>query len=230
MKLTCENTMARTYNNLLHRNSLRLRLRASGEEKRWADQDMNVLPFDEDQRHRALVPYDPVYGEVYRLVAGYILESLPQVEVVHVGSTAIPGIRGKPMIDMLVVTEESDLRQVQSSLLDIGFHRRSVWTDMDEKPYVCGSVAMPTGRYNVNLHICRRDDENHNGLVEFRDYLNNNELSRNEYDAAKLAAHTASPRDAKGYNEAKEPVILGIMQRIKQQAQQSNAGGRLRHR
>ncbi len=58
----------------------------------------------------------------------------------HIGSTAVDGLRGKPMSDAVAITARRDLRDGQRPLQRVGFHRRPVWVDKDDKSYVCASV------------------------------------------------------------------------------------------
>eukprot|EP01036_Dinobryon_divergens_P053317 gene53317-biopygen43879 len=114
---------------------------------------MNVSRFDEGLEHRNILPYDPVYAEVFAQVQRHVEQRHSGVELVHIGSTAIIGLRGKPMVDIAAITSREDLRAEQQSFEALGFHRRAVWVDRDEKPYVCASVRHDGRVFNVNIHI-----------------------------------------------------------------------------
>jgi len=102
-----------------------------------------IHPFDTDLKHRQIVPYNAQYNEVYAAVKAYLESHMPEVEIVHIGSTAVEDLRAKPMIDLLAVTDATDLRQKQREIEALGFHRRQVWVDRDDKPYRC-CVSAPT--------------------------------------------------------------------------------------
>lgn len=174
---------------------------------------MRLLPFDNDLRHRIHVPYDPEYPSIFKKVAEYVESELPSVKLIHIGSTAIFGISGKPMIDAIAITQ-ADLRKTQCEFMRIGFFRRDVWTDLDEKPYVCASIEHGQNRYNFNIHICKTGDSNHKDFVAFRDLLNINSTLRDEYQKAKMYAHDMDPEDPQRYNQLKEPAIKKIMETI----------------
>ena len=169
-----------------------------------------IHPFDESLEHRRVLPYNPKYTEIYQAVKILVETRCDGVEVVHIGSTAVDDLRGKPMVDLLAVTGDPELRRVQAALEMVGFHRRAVWTDTDDKPYVCGSVRRG-GVFNVNIHVCNENSPRHHGLVQFRDILRNHEQARRRYEKAKDDAHSVSPGDAEAYNEAKAPVIRAIL-------------------
>lgn len=171
---------------------------------------MKLERFDEGLHHRHIVAYDPVYKEVFVEVRDLVHGLLEGVELVHIGSTAIDGLRGKPMIDVVGITERQDLREEQSAFERLGFHRRPVWVDKDEKPYVCACVVHAGRRFNVNVHICHRGDPVHKGSLDFMEILSRRADLRQKYEEAKDRAHAIDPGDPQVYNKEKEAVIREI--------------------
>jgi len=179
-----------------------------------------IEPFDEGLEHRNIVPYDPVYADVFSRVRAHALARLEGVELVHIGSTAVPGLRGKPMIDIAAITTRANLRESQKAFELAGFHRRPVWVDLDEKPYVCASILHEGRRFNVNLHICHRGDPVHEGSLAFIDILDRRPDLRRKYEEAKDRAHAIDPANPQVYNREKEAVIHEIEALIPRKAVQ----------
>lgn len=175
---------------------------------------MKIGPFDEGLAHRKIVPYDPVYREIFLLVQGYVQARLWAVELIHIGSTAIPDLRGKPMLDVAAVTNRKDLRAEQKAFERLGFHRRDVWVDRDDKPYVCGSVKHNGNAYNINIHICNPNDPVHKDSVAFMEVLNQRPDLRRRYEEAKDRAHLIDPTNPEIYNREKEAVIREIHEQV----------------
>lgn len=171
---------------------------------------MNIRPFDEDLSHRRILPYDPIYRTLFLGIREHVQAAIPSTELIHIGSTAIPDLLGKPMLDIAAISIESDLRETQRGFVALGFHRRDVWVDRDDKPYVCGSVEQARRRYNVNIHICHRGDPVHEDSVAFIEILNGREDLRRKYEEAKQRAHAIDPANPEIYNREKEVVILEI--------------------
>lgn len=171
---------------------------------------MKIHPFDEDPSHRRIVPYDPIYETLFLRVQEHVQSAIPNTELVHIGSTAIPDLLGKPMLDIVAISNESDLREAQTRFVSLGFHRRDVWVDRDDKPYVCGSIEQNGTRYNVNVHICHRGDPVHKDSLEFIEILTKRPDLRRKYEKAKERAHTVDPENPENYNREKEAVILEI--------------------
>ena len=175
---------------------------------------MKIDPFDESLDHRRILPYDPVYSEIFADLQGYVREKLAGVELVHIGSTAIPDLRGKPMVDVVAVTHRGDLRAVQKEFEELGFQRRAVWVDRDDKPYVCASVKHDGRRFNINIHICHPKARVHVDSVVFAAILAQRPDLRRTYEEAKDRAHSVDPANPEIYNRAKQTVIAAIHDEI----------------
>lgn len=171
---------------------------------------MKIDRFDESSVHREIRPYDAVYRTVFVRVQEHVLSRVETVELIHIGSTAIPDLRGKPMVDIVAITTQEDLRAAQKEFEKLGFHRRDVWVDRDDKPYVCGSVKVEAKTYNVNIHICHRNDPVHRDSLAFMEILNRRPDLRRKYEDAKDRAHSKDPANAEVYNREKESVIREI--------------------
>lgn len=119
------------------------------------------------------------------------------------------------MLDFAAVTSRVDLRAEQKEFEALGFHQRAAWVDRDDKPYVCGS-AMHDGRhFNVNIHICHRNDPVNKDSLAFMEILNKRAALRRKYEEAKDRAHLIDPVNPENYNRAKEAVIKEIQDEIK---------------
>ncbi|QNK66638.1 GrpB family protein [Variovorax sp. PAMC26660] len=175
---------------------------------------MKIDTFDESLAHRNILPYDPVYTDVFAQVRQYVQEHLAGVELVHIGSTAIRGLRGKPMVDIAAITGRQDLRAEQAEFERLGFHRRAVWVDKDEKPYVCACVQHNGRGFNINIHICHRGDPVHKDSLAFMEILGRRPDLRRKYEEAKDRAHTIDPVNPEVYNREKDAVIKEIHAQI----------------
>ncbi|MCR6477310.1 GrpB family protein [Variovorax sp. ZS18.2.2] len=181
---------------------------------------MKIDAFDESPDHRNILPYDPAYADVFAQVQRHVHERLEGVELVHIGSTAIRGLRGKPMVDVAAITHTENLRAAQQAFETLGFHRRAVWVDKDEKPYVCGSIEHEGRRFNVNIHICHRGDPVHKDSLAFMDILDRRPDLQRKYEEAKDRAHAIDPVNPEVYNREKAAVIQEIHVQIELNDQQ----------
>jgi GrpB-like predicted nucleotidyltransferase (UPF0157 family) len=114
------------------------------------------------------------------------------------------------MLDIAAISLEPNLREAQRRFIALGFHRRDVWVDRDDKPYVCGCVEQDGTLYNVNIHVCHRDDPVHKDSLEFIRILSERPDLRRKYEQEKKRAHAIDPSNPEIYNREKEAVILEI--------------------
>jgi len=134
------------------------------------------------------------------------LRSVPGAVVEHVGSTAVPGLAAKPVIDVDVIVAEDDLPAAIAALTSVGYaHRgdlgvegREAFHPPDEDPrrnvYVC--VA---GNLNVRNHLAVRD------VLRSRDDL------RDEYGAVKLSLAREADLDITAYIARKSAVLQKVL-------------------
>ncbi|MCO1657785.1 dephospho-CoA kinase [Pseudonocardia humida] len=185
--------------------------------------DARLVPFEENLRLRRpvrggparLADPDPEWAaEGRRLVARVAAAAGERGRgVSHTGSTAVPGLAAKDVIDLqLGVGSLADADAVRDALQDAGFpHRPDIDSD---RPKPAGSAPWPK-RYHgsadpgrvVHLHVREVGSPGWRFALLFRDWLRADPVARDEYLAEKRALaerHRGDP-DAGGYAEDKEP-------------------------
>lgn len=119
------------------------------------------------------------------------------VDIQHVGSTAIPAICAKPIVDIAVAVRSfADINEKQAELEAQGFYRRS-WNDEGQELFACGSHYDGTGdRQTHFIHMVLADSAEWRNYLNFRDYLNAFPCAAKAYEALKLSLAAANPEDA----------------------------------
>ena len=153
-----------------------------------------------------VVPYDPNWvGQFEREKA--VLEKLlapwRRGPIEHVGSTAIPGLCAKPVIDMMVgVTSLSESEPAKAALREAGYQYAEYKTDVMHwfcKP----SFAMRTH----HLHLIPYGAPLWHDRLKFRDVLRADPALAADYAALKLDLANKFEFDREAYTEAKSPFI-----------------------
>lgn len=125
----------------------------------------------------------------------------------HIGSTAIAGIRAKPIVDILV--ELSDGQALNHAVCIL---RGSGYLLMNQRD---GRASLNKGYtphgyaervFHVHLRISGDADE-----LLFRDYLNENGWAAKEYERLKLRLWKQFEHDRDGYTNAKSPFVADIL-------------------
>ncbi len=129
-------------------------------------------------------------------------------QVQHVGSTSIPGMKAKPIIDIDVGLENwSDFEAVKKALAEIGYEHEG------DKGITGREAFCRNGQvHNENLdsidhhlYVCSVDNEEYKRHILFRDYLRNHDEARDRYNQIKeeILAKVGSENRA-GYVQMKE--------------------------
>lgn len=160
---------------------------------------------------RMLVPYDPSWPAQFEQAATVLRDSGdPDWVIEHIGSTAIPGMRAKPVIDMAVrVTDAAEFEQHRASLERDGWRLGSA---------VRSHPVMIRESDGVRTHIAHffaaADWDSVNQRI-LRDWLRAHPDDADRYVHAKCDAVAAAARGTASYNAAKTPVIQEIVNRAR---------------
>ncbi|SDK72086.1 GrpB domain, predicted nucleotidyltransferase, UPF0157 family [Nocardioides sp. YR527] len=153
--------------------------------------------------------YDPSWQDRFEKVAAALSGALaegPAASVEHVGSTSVPGLAAKPILDIDVIVAPEDVSAAVAALVRVGYvHRgdlgvagREAFFAPDEDPrrhvYVCAA-----GTLNVRNHLAVRD------VLRQRDDL------RDEYAAVKLALAAEPSMDIDTYIARKSDVLQKVL-------------------
>ena len=147
------------------------------------------------------------------------------VDIQHVGSTSIPAICAKPIVDIAVaVPSFANINERQSELEAQGFYRRS-WNDDREELFACGSHYDGTGdRQTHFIHVVLYNSPEWNNYLNFRDYLNTFPEEAKAYEALKLSLAAAAPEDAgrEKYTSGKHGFVQEILRKASAWRQAKN--------
>ena len=128
------------------------------------------------------------------------------LRVEHVGSTAVPGLAAKPVIDVQIsVADVADEARYLPHLEAAGMQLRS--TD-DIHRFLRPVPGQPR---NVHIHVCTVGGAWEREHLLFRDYLRAHPAACDDYAEAKLAAIATWHDDRWAYTEAKTAIILDIL-------------------
>jgi GrpB-like predicted nucleotidyltransferase (UPF0157 family) len=165
------------------------------------------------QRHNAqihLEAYDPSWPVLYEREAARVRGQLGEtvVRLEHIGSTSVPGLRAKPIIDMLlVVAEPAAERDYVRPLESVGYVLKIREPDWHEHRLLKGPDT------DINLHVHPPTSAEVNRCLLFRDWLRANEDDRRLYEDTKLELAARRWTYVQDYADAKSDVVEEILAR-----------------
>lgn len=167
----------------------------------------------------ALCTHDPAW----ETEAEHTISRLKQIlgssarDIQHVGSTAIPAVKAKPIIDIAVAMEHpADILAFLPELKAAGFHYRPEAQPAltEQLLFACGNYYENTGDLQTHfIHIVPADSADWENYILFRDYLNANRDAAKEYEALKeaLAGNVPAESGRNEYTEGKQDFIRNIL-------------------
>jgi len=169
----------------------------------------------------AVVPYDPRWPEMFEQERLHLLSCLPAdvvKRIEHFGSTAVPGLCAKPVVDMLVeVTSLDETKQRIVPILEAQGYEyfwRPSFGD-DTPPFYAWFIKRDkSGNRTHHIHIVEADFELWDRLL-FRDYLIEFPEVAREYGELKKRLSGERENDRVGYTEAKTEFIRMITEKAK---------------
>jgi GrpB-like predicted nucleotidyltransferase (UPF0157 family) len=155
-----------------------------------------------------LVEYDPTWPALFEREAARIRTILGSraLAIEHIGSTAIPGLLAKPIIDMLLVVADSSDETTYIAALT-GYVLRIREPDWHKHRLLKGPDT------NINLHVFSAGCPEIARHIVFRDWLRQNEADRALYARTKRELAAREWRYMQNYADAKTTVVEGILGR-----------------
>lgn len=163
----------------------------------------------------ALREHDPRWPAVFEQEAARVREHLGHIGhgIEHVGSTSVPDLPAKPVIDMLLtVHDSSDEACYVPALESLGFTlviREPEWYEHR----VLRKHGVDPSAESVNLHVLPEDCKEVLRMLRFRDRLRTDSSDRKLYADAKRSLSRQSWEYMQNYADAKSEVVSAILER-----------------
>ena len=154
---------------------------------------------------------DPDAPEVARCLIALISTRWPATPAEHVGSSAVPGLAGKNIIDLLVAAAPVDIAAVTAALLALGFQCQSPAAFPATRPMLWGAFRHGLTTYRVHVHIIPTDSPEVAAMRGFRDALRADPVLRRRYAALKRAIAAGGAVDPVPFTKAKHDWIAATL-------------------
>lgn len=160
-----------------------------------------------------VVEYDPRWPERYEREEERLLDAIGECveRIEHVGSTAVPGLAAKPIVDItatLADWDEADdcvgpVENLRYDYFPESAERDSEWRYFERRP---------EDGQAFNLHLRPSGIDHLERNLRLRDYLREHPGAAREYEEIKREAAVEHPDDIEAYSEAKTEFIESVME------------------
>jgi GrpB-like predicted nucleotidyltransferase (UPF0157 family) len=159
-----------------------------------------------------IVPYNPEWPEMYNIIKSNFYRSFGEkiVQMEHIGSTSVPGLGAKPVIDVLLgVKKLQDAESIIPQMEQLGYEYVFKYEDlMPERRYFV--KYLKSGKSIHHIHTVEIYSEFWKRHLLFRDYLREHTAVRDEYFDLKKKLSETDWEDKMGYTDAKTDFIRKI--------------------
>jgi len=172
---------------------------------------MNKNKHSYKDRRYSIVPYDPMWPAQFESYADKIKKIFGNsVLIEHIGSTAVPGMSGKPCIDVLVIMD--DLTNIEGRV-----------KEMEQAGFVdAGQFVMENSRlFRVvkdnallaNIHFFPKGHPHNKEMIKVRDYLRTHSEEAEAYSAMKNDLYVRYADDYATYRKYKDEYMDALVKR-----------------
>lgn len=159
-------------------------------------------------REVKIVPYDPSWPEKFVIESIDVRKALGEncIEIYHIGSSSVPGLAGKPVIDIMpVVLDINKVDECNAAMERLGYTPR-------------GEDGIPLRRYfrkgpNIrthHVHVFENGNAEIIRHIKFRDWIMNHREDMEAYEALKRSLAAQFPNDISAYCSGKDAFIALI--------------------
>jgi GrpB-like predicted nucleotidyltransferase (UPF0157 family) len=154
---------------------------------------------------------DPDAPEVARHLTALIATRWPGTPAEHIGSSAVPGLAGKNIIDLLLAADPADIPAITQALLELGFQPQVPAAFPATRPMLWGIFRHGSTTYRVHVHVVPAGSSEVAALCGFRDALRADPRLRRRYAALKRAIAAGGPVDPVAFTKAKHDWIAATL-------------------
>jgi GrpB-like predicted nucleotidyltransferase (UPF0157 family) len=167
-----------------------------------------------ERRSIVVVDYDPSWPKLFEEHRARIATALGSaaLRIEHVGSTAVPGLAAKPIVDIQLSVADVEAENAYVPALEGAGYRVRV-RELGHRMLREGEV--------VHVHVCSQGSDWERRHMLFRDWLRRDDADRERYAAAKREMATREWETMNHYANAKSDVIAKIMERAERWARQT---------
>ncbi|MGA8724126.1 MAG: GrpB family protein [Acidimicrobiales bacterium] len=165
-------------------------------------------------RDIVVLDYDPIWPSWFERLCAYLRTALGEdTRIDHVGSTSVPGLAAKPIIDLdVVVPSEASVPAVIGQLESLGYRWRG---DLGVTGRQAFAPPNDAGLPSHHLYLVVEDNRAHQDHWLLRDLLREDPASRERYATLKRANAESADRNIDLYVDAKAELVAELLSRAR---------------
>lgn len=163
-------------------------------------------------RAYTVIPYQESWRDNFEAIKNQLLPVFGDqaIDIMHVGSTAIVGMSGKPTIDVLVIVNNiPDIDALNEAMAKLGYLALGAYVAPDSRLF----AKEENNERFVNIHCFERNHPHAQEMILMRDFLQSHPDEAKAYADLKIDLHRRYPNDYKEYRHFKDPYLTKMKAR-----------------
>lgn len=162
-------------------------------------------------------PYSKIFPDLFQKEKARISSFLKHtLAIEHVGSTAIPDLGGKGIIDIAIAVTKEDMERSSDILQKLGYEFRPTFSTPERFYFIAYWPDPEEGSRRYHIHMTYPSSKEWKDLIGFRDYLLSHPEAVAEYASIKKHAAQVANQDGQQYRKMKEPMFQKVQAFIKE--------------
>ncbi|MFW9807534.1 MAG: GrpB family protein [Candidatus Thorarchaeota archaeon] len=159
--------------------------------------------------------YNPEWVSWFERLNTFFQSKLDQyvIRIEHVGSTSIPGMIAKPIIDFDIVIHMSDFDEVRSRLEMIGYVHQGDLGIPEREAFALTDLKLREELPPHHLYVCGMNSKELHRHIAFRDYLRSHQDDATKYSEIKVKLIKKHSNDRTLYIDGKDQLVKEILEK-----------------
>lgn len=164
--------------------------------------------------------YDTEWPKWFKEIKTFLGEKVSQtcIQIKHVGSTSIPGMTAKPIIDLILVIKPQGFEEIKALLAERGYYHEGDKGIKDREAFDLKAVSVNSSLPRHHLYVCSENSAELKKEIAFRDYLRQNEEYTKRLSQLKWSLAEVFNNDKEAYMEGKAELYREITKEALEQS------------
>lgn len=158
-------------------------------------------------------PYSALFPVLFEQEKQRLKLHLDEAAIIeHIGSTAVPGLGGKGIIDIAVAVDRHLFDETTRILQDLGYEFRPAFSTESRFYFVIFLDDQEEKKRRYHLHVTTQESSEFQEFIKFRDCLRKNPEMLLEYSTVKEKAASICGQEGELYRKIKEPIFRKFLE------------------
>jgi len=172
-------------------------------------------------------PYSSKFLDLYKKERNKLKKLLPKdAKIEHVGSTAVPMLKGKGLIDIIISVRKKDINKIKNKLNKTGYEYKSKPRDK-ERLFFQRDYKYVGKTRRLHIHLTVHNSKTWNNILAVRNYLRKHQKEAKEYENIKKKAIIMAKGEGKIYRSYKKKFLENLTKKALKEAKSKKASKQL---